>query len=160
MKKIFVITLLVYFLLILENVLFQFLGSWGMPNLLLLLIIFVNLTLGIRYSIFTAVLAGALKDSLSIDFFGLNLFSFVLCAYMTTILCRYIYQKGSFFSQLLLVFVICLINISFHYVMSFGIYSFTQVIQYVLVTEILTTLLVTSFVFKQFRKCVLRYFVL
>jgi len=85
-----------------------------MPNISLLLVIFITLYLGIRYSIFTAVLVGILKDSFSVGVFGMNIFSLVSCAYMTVILKQYVYYKGSLLSRLLLVFFICIINIMIH----------------------------------------------
>ncbi len=62
-----------------------------MPNLLLLAVIYFNLAFGIRYSIFAAVVAGLFRDSFGAGIFGLNIFAFVVCAYLTTGLKRYLH---------------------------------------------------------------------
>ena len=77
MKKIITIIFLSFFFLWLEFFLFNYVHPWVTPNFLLLLIIFVNLWLGIRFSLFAAVVAGLLKESFSTDFFGFHIF---ICA--------------------------------------------------------------------------------
>ncbi|MBU1997618.1 MAG: rod shape-determining protein MreD, partial [Candidatus Omnitrophica bacterium] len=101
MKKALIIIVLTFLCFLLEFLIFNIVGRWFMPNLLLLLVIFFNLYLGIRYSIFTAVCAGLLKDSFCASVFGINLVSYVVCAYMVTFLKRYIYHAGSKSSRLL-----------------------------------------------------------
>ncbi len=132
-----------------------------MPNLLLLVIIYFNLAFGIRFSIFAAILAGVLKDSFSADIFGFNIFSFVLCAYMTTVLKRYLHYVASRRSRLLLVFFIASINISIHFCLHvmFGKVNAGEVFQFVFIPEIIITLIATSFVFAQLQKCVSKLFV-
>jgi len=123
-----------------------------MPNLLF------NLAFGIRYSIFAAVLAGALKDSFAIGTFGIHISAFVLCAYMTTILKRYLHYVASRRSRLLLVFCVTVIHIItlLGFQLFFGKVNVVQILPFVFAPEVLTTLLVTSFIFAQLRKCVLK----
>ncbi len=158
MKKAFIIIVLTFLFFILEFLIFNIAGRWFMPNLLLLLVIFFNLYLGIRYSIFTAVCAGILKDSFCASAFGVNLVSFVVCAYMVTFLKRYIYHSGSKGSRLLLVFCIVLINVIVNYVLliKFGTVNLFESVKYVLVPETITTLIVATTVFSYLKKCVLR----
>jgi len=127
-----------------------------MPNLLLLAIIYFNLVFGIRYSIVAAVLAGILKDSFSADLFGMNIFSFVLCAYITTILKRYLHYVTSRWSRILLVFCVTTADVIVHYClqMMFGKIGGFEVFRFIFVPEIVSTLIVTSFVFAQLKKCV------
>jgi len=129
-----------------------------MPNLLLLVIIYFNLAFGIRYSIFAAVLAGIFKDSFGAGVFGAHIFSFVLCGYMTTILKRYLHYVASRRSRLLLVLCVTIIHIMGYLCLQLivGKVNMVQVLTYVVIPEILTTLLVTSFIFTQLRKCVLK----
>lgn len=129
-----------------------------MPNLLLLGIIYFNLAFGIRYSIFAAVLAGVFKDSFGVGIFGINIFSFVICAYMTTILKRYLHYVASRGSRLLLVFCVTVVHALVHFSLQlmFGTVDVIQFFQFVFVPEILTTLLITSFTFAQLKKCALR----
>lgn len=161
MRKSALIILFVLFFFLIEFFLFNTAGRWLMPNLLLLLVIYFNLKFGIRYSILAAVLAGILKDSFSVDIFGLNIFTFVLCAYMTTIFKRYFHYVGSYWSRFFLVFLILLSNFlaNFCLQMMFGHVDVVQVIQYVFIPEMATTLAVTSFVFVQLQKCVSKFFV-
>ena len=161
MRKLLFITIFVFVFFIIEFIIFNMIGRWAMPNLLILIVIFINLSFGIRYGLFTAVLAGAIKDSFSTSFFGINVFSFVVCAYMTIILKRYFYDKHSRSSRLLLVFSICLINVLMHFFLHsmFGVIDIVQAFQYILIPEIFTTLIVTAYTFRQLKKCVLRLFV-
>lgn len=158
MKKAFIIIALTSIFFLLEFFIFNIVGRWFLPSLLLLLVIFFNLYLGIRYSIFTAVCAGIMKDSFCASAFGINLVSFVVCAYMVTFLKRYIYHSGSKGSRLLLVFCIVLINFVVNYVLliKFGTVDLFESVKYVLFPEITTTLIVATTVFHYLKKCVLR----
>jgi rod shape-determining protein MreD len=161
MRKIVFVPACVLIFFLLEFFLFNMAGRWFMPNLLLLAIIYFNLAFGIRYSIFAAVLAGVLKDSFSTGIFGLNIFSLVLCAYMTTVLKRYLHYAASRRSRFLLVFFITVINISIHFCLQamFEKIDVGQVFKFVFVPEVLTTLVVTSLVFTELKKCVSKLFV-
>lgn len=161
MRKIIFVPICVLILFLAEFFLFNMAGRWFMPNLLLLAIIYFNLAFGIRYSIFAAVLAGALNDSFSTGIFGLNIFSFVLCAYMTTVLKRYLHYVASRRSRLLLVFFITVINVLAHFFLQtmFGKVDVVQALKFVFVPEILMTLIATSFIFTELKKCVSKLFV-
>jgi len=158
MRKIILIAITVYIFFLIEFFLFNLGGRWFMPNLLLLVIIYINLAFGIRYSIFAAVFAGIFKDSFGTGIFGSHIFSFVLCAYMTTILKKYLHYVASRRSRLLLVLCVTIIHIIGYFCLQFivGKVNIVQVLIYVAIPEILTTLLVTSFTFAQLRKCVLK----
>lgn len=152
------ISLFVIGFFLIEFLLFNFLGAFWTPDLLLLLTIFFNLYAGIRYGIVTALLAGLIKDSFSITPFGLHTFSFLLCAYMTTFLKQYIYHMGSSFSRLILVGIICLMNILIHgilYLMGSSM-DFGPAIKALMMPQLLLTLFIADSVFTQFKKCVLR----
>ena len=161
MRKIILVPACVLIFFLAEFFLFNMAGRWFMPNLLLLAIIYFNLAFGIRYSIFAAVLAGILKDSFSTGVFGLNIFSFVLCAYMTTVLKRYLHYVASRRSRLLLVFFITVINILAHFCLRamFVKVDTAQIFKFVFIPEVLTTLIATSFIFTELKKCVSKLFV-
>ncbi|HQP10084.1 MAG TPA: rod shape-determining protein MreD [Candidatus Omnitrophota bacterium] len=161
MRKIFLIFFCVFMAFLGEFFLFNLAGRWFMPNLLLLTIIYFNLAFGIRFSILAAVLAGLLKDGFSADVFGLNIFAFVVAAYMTTFLKRYLHYVASRRSRLLLVFFVITVNIltlSGLHVMLEKIDP-GEIFRFVFIPETVVTLLVTSFVFLQLRKCASRLFV-
>ena len=82
MRKIAMITFFIFLFFLTEFFVYNMFNRWLMPNLSLLLVVFFTLYLGIRYGLFTAVLAGILEDSFGISMFGVNLFSFVVCAYL------------------------------------------------------------------------------
>ena len=158
MRKIILIALTVFVFFLIEFFLFNLGGRWFMPNLLLLGIIYFNLAFGIRYSIFAAVLAGIFKDSFGAGVFGVHIFSFVLCAYMTTILKRYLHYAASRRSRFLLVLCVTITHIMGYFCLQLfvGKVNMVDVLTFVVIPEILTTLLVTSFIFAQLRKCVLK----
>ena len=158
MRKIALIALIVFLSFLIEFFLFNMGGRWFMPNLLLLVIIYFNLAFGVRYSIIAAVLAGVIKDSFGVGVFGIHIFSFILCAYVTTILKRYLHYVASRRSRLLLVLCVTIIHISGYFCLQLmlGGVSGVQIVLFVFLPEIVTTLLVTSLVFTQLRKCVLK----
>jgi len=159
MRRIAIILLLILIFFFSEFLLFNFFGHWFMPNLLLLLIIFFNLFLGIRYSLLVAVLAGILQDSMSTGFFGVNILSFIICAYMTTLIDKFLYIKGSRVSRLLLIFIVLILNVSCHYIFysMFNPINILSVLRFVLLPELITTLIVANLVIKQLKKCVLKF---
>ena len=160
MRKVIFTAIFVLIFFLIEFFLFSIAGRWFMPNMLLLLVIYFNLAFGIRFSLLSAVLAGTLKDSFSMALFGTNIFSFVVCAYMTTFLKRYFHYVASRSSRLLLVFFVLVIHmiVNFCIQLMYAKVNVIQAFQYVFVPEILATLFVTSFTFTQLRKCALRLF--
>ncbi|HLF17442.1 MAG TPA: rod shape-determining protein MreD [Candidatus Omnitrophota bacterium] len=161
MKRLIVITLLVFVFFLLEFFIFNLIGGWLTPSLLILLIIFFNLYLGIRYGLYTAILAGVLKDSFSSTFFGLNIVTFIVCAYLTTVLRKYIYYRGSRLSRLLLVFLICLVDFICRLVLHaiLGSLDAAGAFKFVLFSGVVTTLLATTYTFQQLKRCVSKLFV-
>ena len=106
MRQILIIPILCYLVLLVEFALFNFFGRWGDPHLLLLVVIFFNLYSGIRYSLWAALWAGIFKDCFSTLPFGANVFAYVVCVYLSTVILRYCYQRGSALSKLWMVAVL------------------------------------------------------
>jgi rod shape-determining protein MreD len=104
---------LTYVFFLFEFLLFNAFGSWGKPNLLIILIVFFNLYLGIRYGLMAGFAAGVLKDAFSTQVFGIYIFLFMVCAFLATILRRNFYRPGSRVSRLVvtggvvILFVLC-----------------------------------------------------
>ncbi len=161
MRQIFLIVIFTLILFAIEFLLFHLIGRWGMPNLLLLLVIFFTLYSGIRYGLLTAFVAGFVRDSFSIAPVGTHILAFVLCAYGTSFLKTYIYHNNSRTSRLLLVFVISLLNLTVLFFLNFRIVSFpiVQAFQNIFIPEIITTLVVTHFVFYHLKTCVSKFYV-
>ena len=161
MGKVAVITFSVIIAFIIEFLLFHLGGRWAVPDLELLLVMFFNMYFGIRYGLVTAVLAGTIRDSFSIGTLGVNVCSFIVAAYMTTILKQYIYHMGSRLSRYILIFIIIAINAVVHYYlyrMLVGPLHPGQVFRFVFLPQALLTLLVAPFVFEQLKKCVSKLF--
>ena len=161
MGKSILIAICVAAAFVLEFFLFNMLGRWLTPNLELLLIIFFNLYFGIRYGLVTAVLAGVLKDSFSPAAFGIYTSSFMVCAYMTTLLKQYIYHMGSRLSRSILILSIVIINVIVHsilYSARVGAIDGGEVVRYVFLPQAVVTLLAAPFLFTQLKRCASRLF--
>ena len=161
MRRILFISLFVLIFFLVEFFLFNLLGRWFLPNLLLLLIMFVNLYLGIRYSILAAFLAGFLKDSFSTQLPGFYLLPFLVCAYVTTLLKNWVYHRGSPFSRLILIMLVSITHVFTSFII-YTIYndvSLGDVLKYVFVPQVGMTLLIAPVIFKILKICVSRFYV-
>ncbi|MBI5024507.1 MAG: rod shape-determining protein MreD [Candidatus Omnitrophica bacterium] len=161
MGKAAVITFFVVVAFVIESLLFHLAGRWATPDLELLLVLFFNMYFGIRYGLVTAVLAGTIRDSFSTGTLGVNVCSFIVAAYMTTILKQYIYHMGSRLSRYILILLIITTNAVVHYYLYralVGALSPGQVFRFVFLPEAVVTLLVAPFVFEGLKKCVSRLF--
>lgn len=161
MRKILFITGFTYLFLCIEYVIHNLGFEYLRPNFLLIFIIFINLLFGIRYSLVTAVLAGLLKDSFSATTFGINLLSFVICAFLVTALKQYIYMIGSRTARVILVFVIVTLNVLINFALHQVYYpvEFIEMIRYVFLPEVIATLVVSGATIEWLKKCALKLFV-
>ncbi len=161
MHKIVLNLLLIFLAHAMEFFFYNLFGRSFMPNMILLLVIYLNLFLGIRYSLMAAIVGGVLKDSFSASFFGVNLFSFIVCAYLVTIVKKYIYVKGSNLSRIFLVCVFCVFNVVIQYFLFliFHKTSFVETLKYVLWPQLIATLILAPPTFYYLRQCALKYFV-
>ena len=160
MRKILAITLSVAAGFIIEFLIFNFAAPFLRPNLLLLLVIFTNLFFGIRYSLYAAILGGVLIDSFASGPWGINMFSFVACAYLTTVFKKYIYLIGSEASVLLLAGAVVVANffMEFFLNMIFADISLGEALRFIFFREAFMTLVVTPVLFREMRRCVLRLY--
>lgn len=153
MKRILVILGLTYFFFLIEFLMFNTFGRWGKPDLLVILIVFLNLYLGIRYGLICAFLAGVLKDAFSSEIFGVYIFLFMSCAFLAIILRRNFYRPGSSLSRLvvtagvLFFFFLCQVVL---YSMNSDI-DFKGSLQFVFLPEFLATMACTTFVFQKLK---------
>ncbi|MBI5415725.1 MAG: rod shape-determining protein MreD [Candidatus Omnitrophica bacterium] len=162
MRKAIVITFFVVMAFIAEFLLFNTAGRWATPNLSILLVVFFNLYFGIRYGLFTAVVAGVLHESFSPDVFGIYVCSFVFCSYMTTVLKQYVYHMGSRLSRYILILIVVTMNVAAHYVLysaRVGGIEPGNVVKFVFFPEVITTMFAAPFLFTELKKCVSRLFV-
>ena len=157
MKRIAIIALVSYLAFALEFLLVNFWGQWGKPELLILVVIFFNLYLGIRFSIIAAVFCGIFKDVSGVGPFGTYVLVYIVGAYVTTLVRRYLYEPGSRFSRAVVTFFVVigcfcvqavLANMS-HEVDS---QRFTSLLYYILAPQLLTTMIAATYVFAQLKK--------
>ena len=156
-KIIFIICVSILFYLI-EFVMFNVTGGQFKPNLLIVLLIFVNFIFGIRFSLFSGMFAGLLKDSLSTGGFGINFLSFIICAYCSTIFIRFIKLQSRVLCHCLIVALTVVVNSVVQYFLYkiFINVGMGSVFVNVLFPELFSTLLVASFIIRFLKVCVLR----
>jgi|GEM_PF-426459 len=163
MKRIAVIALVSYLGFALEFLLYNFWGPWGKPELLILVVIFFNLYLGIRFSIITAVFCGTFKDTSGVAPFGTYILVYIAGSYVTTLVRRYLYQPGSRFSRAMVTFFVvtgCFIVQAILVLMS-DTHSYSsnmnhevrlpELLLYILVPQLLTTMIAATFVFERLK---------
>jgi len=156
MKRILVIALVSYLAFALEFLLYNFWGQWGKPELLILAVVFFNLYLGIRFSIIAAVFCGIFKDASGVAPFGTYVLVYLAGAYMTTLVRRYLYQPGSRFSRSMVTFFVVLGCFIVQVILSnmnagAGHARPVQLLLYILVPQLLTTMIAATFVFAQLK---------
>jgi len=144
---------------ILEHLLSVAFGPWLRPNLLLLLVVFFNLFRGIRYSLFTAIVAGLFRDSFAVHAFGIHIFSFVMCAYLTTFLKWYFYRAGSHSFRIAMVLLVSSANVYMHgfLMLMFVPLRLSEVFGQIFLPEVLCTTAITPMVFNYLKQCALKY---
>jgi len=148
----------VYLFFLIEFLLFNVFGRWGKPDLLLLLIIFYNLYLGIRYGLACAFFAGFLKDAFSPDILGTHIFLFMMSACLAILLRRNFYQPGSRLSRLMVT-----LGVVVSYVLAWSIVQsmvydveWAGIFKHVLLPEVLTTMAAATFVFIKLKDIAIR----
>jgi rod shape-determining protein MreD len=153
MKRIVVIGLVSYLGFVLEFLLYNFWGEWGKPELLILVVIFFNLYLGIRFSIIAAVFCGVLKDTSGIAPFGTYVLVYITGAYLTTFVRRYLYQPGSRVSRALVTFFVVIGCFIVQVILSNMDHEarLNEQLFYLLVPQLLTTMIAATYVFERLR---------
>ena len=160
-RKILVVTVICALCFLLETLLGNLFGRWFKPNFILIAVVFFNLSWGTRYSLAAAIIGGLFKDSFSASFFGLNIFSLICCAYITTFIKLYVYHVGSKSGRVLMVFFVVIFNVIIQYLVKvmLSYVHFFQAFHYVFLPEIMTTTLVAGYTFNKLKQCVLNLFV-
>jgi rod shape-determining protein MreD len=153
MKRIVVIGLVSYLGFALEFLLYNFWGGWGKPELLILVVIFFNLYLGIRFSIIAAVFCGIFKDASGIAPFGTYVLVYIAGAYLTTFVRRYLYQPGSRVSRAMVTFFVVIGCFTVQAVLSNMDHEvhLTEQLLYLLIPQLLTTMVAATYVFERLK---------
>ncbi|MDE2222454.1 MAG: rod shape-determining protein MreD [Candidatus Omnitrophica bacterium] len=156
MKRILVIALVSYMAFALEFLLYNFWDPWGRwlkPELLILVVIFFNLYLGIRFSIIAAFFCGLFKDTLGIAPFGTHIVVYLAASYLTTFVRRYIYQPGSRFSRIVVVFFVVLGCFIVQIILSNMNHELRLggMLSFILLPQLVTTILAATYVFARLK---------
>jgi rod shape-determining protein MreD len=153
MKRILVIGLVSYLAFALEFLLVNFWGNWGKPELLILVVIFFNLYLGIRFGIIAAIFCGIFKDASGVAPFGTYILVYLAGCYVAVFVRRYLYEQGSKFSRILVAFFVVLgcfivqaILTNMYHEIRLG-----ELLVYILVPQLLTTMIAATYVFAQLK---------
>lgn len=153
MKRILIILGLTYLFFLLEFLMFNAFGRWGKPELLIILIVFFNLYLGIRYSLICAFTAGVLRDAFSSQIFGIYIFLFMSSVFLATILRRNFYRPGSRLSRLVVTAGVLFFFFLFQTVL-FSMNADLDLhgsLQFVFLPELFATMICATYVFRQLK---------
>src|SRR6202789_450982 len=161
MKRVAVIGLVSYLAFAMEFLLYNFWGEWGKPELLILVVIFFNLYLGIRFSIIAAVFCGLFKDASGVAPFGTYVLVYIAGSYVTTFVRRYLYQPGSRFSRALVAFFVVIGCFIVQVTLSNMTHEvrIDELLVYLLAPQLLTTMIAATYVFQQLKN-ISEFFVL
>jgi rod shape-determining protein MreD len=146
---------------IIEAVLGDLLGRWFKPNLILITVVFFNLFWGTRYGLAAAIIGGLIKDSFGVHHFGLNILSFVSCAYLTTLVKLYVYHVGSREGRILMVFLMVIMNVTIQFIVKVvaSYINIPQTLGYVLLPEVVATSVAAGYTLDKLKRCVLNLLV-
>ena len=123
-------------------------------NGLFLVVVFFNLYSGIRFSLWAALCGGILKDCFSTLPFGTHIFSYMVCACLSTFIRKYWYERGSSLSKLGMVLVVTTAHaliMAVIFKMVFEEIRWGDVAGGVWLPELVATMLVALFVFEKLR---------
>lgn len=160
MRNILLIGIGAWICFIVEYFLSEWFSPWLRPNIILILLIFFNLYRGIRHSFLVAFLGGMIKDSFAATPFGLNILTFLICAYFTTLLKMYIYEATSSRLRIFLIFIISILCVltRFWIRLIFVPVDFWEVFRHILLPEVFATTVISLFAFRLFKQCALKLF--
>ena len=160
-KKILLILISIPAFFLCEFFFYNMVNENFVPDLLLLSVIFFTFFFGIRYGVSAAVLAGVMKDSFNIGFFGFHILGFVVCALVTVSLRKIIYYSHSWHNRMFFVLIICLINFFIQMILTamFDQPAILESLKFIFIPGALSTVLISSIFFKQLKKCALKFFV-
>ncbi len=158
MKRYVAICVFVYLAFLIEFVLYNAFGSWGKPELMVLVVVFCNLYWGIRHSLWAAFAAGSLKGAFDIEPAFTYVFVFMCAAFLSLFFRRYLYQPGSRFSRVVVSFFVLvsifIIELLLH-ARSMTV-RFWEAALYILIPSLVLTMAVATFVFGRLRDVILR----
>ena len=158
-KRCVSIALFIYIAFLAEFVLFNTFGSWGKPELMLLVIVFCGLYWGVRGSFWVAFVAGVIKDSFGIEPFGTYLLIFIVSAFLTTFIRQNLYQPGSRFSRAVVAFFVLACFFIMETLLHMRLFDvrIAEAISFIFLPQVLSTMIVVTFLFHRLRNVAVRF---
>ncbi len=158
MKKYLLITGLIVLFCAIESALFNVFSEWVVPNLLLMFIILLGLFFDLKYSIFSAIIGGLIKDSFSSSVIGVNMVAFLSSVFILFLLRKYVYHPHSGLSRIFVLAAVLTANEFIHFVFYYSAKDivFAESFKFVILPQIISSIMLYPAVFYIFKKCVLR----
>jgi len=117
-KLIFIFTIIIF--AIFEVTILDYFKIFNVkPNILLILVVGLSLSLELRWAINFAVLCGILKDIFSINTFGINTLLFPLWSFLTIELSKKISIDNNFIRAIIIFIIVILNNIITRLILSY-----------------------------------------
>ncbi|MBF0479429.1 MAG: hypothetical protein HQL26_08095 [Candidatus Omnitrophica bacterium] len=157
MRKILFLILACMVCFIFEFLIFNYIGPWVRPSLVVILLVFATVFWNVESGILVAVLGGILEDSFGASF-GFNMVAYGFCVLATSFFNDYIYQKGSRISLVILLFFVLVANIFARFVlmtMADQAISFSMVYRGIF-SDIAVTILIANLMFNGLIRCALK----
>ena len=160
-KNFFLLTLACVFIVAVEAAATAVIDTRWRPDLSLLTVIFVTLSLGFRYGFISALVAGALKESFGSQGFGMALVPYLVCAYLADYLKHRFALRPSLISRLAIVLSCLLVQIVIQMIffLRWHPVDFAALTTSILIPQILVTMLVSEIFFNMCRPCASKLFV-
>lgn len=126
---------------------------------MLLVIIFCTLYWGIRYSLWSAVIAGLLKDAFGIEPFGTYLFIYIAAAYLTVWIRQNVYQPGSRFSRAVVAFLVLVTFFVLEFVLHTRTFEvrWAEAFSFIFVPQTVVTMTIVTVVFQNLRDLAVKF---
>ena len=145
--------------LLIEFVAYNFIHPFFAPNLIIILIVCFTFQMGIRYSLAAAIAGGVLKDCFGENLFGFYLVPFIICAYFSVFIRRYLFHLSPKELRLTMIFILVVFNFLLLYLIQlrFNPPNFLSSLKFVLLPQLVSTLIVAEFTITKIKKCVLKF---
>jgi len=149
-KKIGFFYLCVIICAIVQATMLDYIRLWSVkPDLLLLCCVVVGLTLSLRDGLYLGILAGFLKDILSLNHYGISTLFFPLVVFLVFKLSTKIATENSSLSAMVVFFVVILNEVVSKILLEFfGVFIPAGVFLRVIILEALYTAIISILVFK------------
>lgn len=104
-KRVFITILLVFISFLLQGTLLQNIRLAGViPNILLLIVVFISFLNGLYFGIFTGLFVGVLLDFMYGSLIGINMLAYLLIGYLVGMYSR-LYRRGNYIIPIVMIII-------------------------------------------------------